>query len=143
MLAENGDFGGHFLRKQGLRDVKSCFERRGGHRASCIGFGRAVHIVITYIMIWGHDMSANIQVRVDSALKAEAEQLFTDMGLDLPTAVRLFLKQSVIHNGLPFVVGRDPFYSARNQQALRNSIAQMERGEIVRKTMAELEDMAR
>ena len=87
--------------------------------------------------------STNIQVRVDSALKAEAEQLFNDIGLDMPTAVRLFLKQSIINNGLPFAVERDPFYSVRNQQALRNSIAQMESGEVVRKTMAELEDMAR
>ncbi|MDR2694876.1 MAG: type II toxin-antitoxin system RelB/DinJ family antitoxin [Deltaproteobacteria bacterium] len=86
--------------------------------------------------------TTNIQVRVDSALKAEAEQLFADMGLDMPTAVRLFLKQSLINNGLPFAVERDPFYSARNRQALRNSIAQMERGDVVRKTMAELEDMA-
>ena len=87
--------------------------------------------------------STNIQVRVDSALKAEAEQLFRDIGLDMPTAVRLFLKQSIISNGLPFAVERDPFYSVRNQQILRNSIAQMERGEVVWKTMAELEDMAR
>ena len=86
--------------------------------------------------------TTNIQVRVDSALKAEAEQLFADMGLDMPTAVRLFLKQSIINNGLPFAVERDPFFSARNQQALRKSIAQMERGEVVRKTMAELEEMA-
>ena len=87
--------------------------------------------------------TTNIQVRVDSALKAEAEQLFSDMGLDMPTAVRLFLRQSVTANGLPFAVERDPFYSARNQQAIRNSIAQMERGEVVRKTMDELEGMAR
>jgi len=87
--------------------------------------------------------TTNIQIRVDSALKAEAEQLFSDMGLDMPTAVRLFLKQSINKNGLPFAVERDPFYSASNQQALRNSIAQMERGEVVRKTMAELEDMGR
>jgi len=87
--------------------------------------------------------TTNIQVRVDSALKAEAEQLFADIGLDMPSAVRLFLKQSIINNGLPFSVERDPFYSARNQQVLRNSIAQMERGEIVWKTMDELEGMAR
>ena len=87
--------------------------------------------------------TTNLQVRVDSALKAEAEQLFADMGLDMPTAVRLFLRQSITNNGLPFAVERDPFYSTRNQQALRTSIAQMERGEVVRKTMAELEDMAR
>ena len=85
--------------------------------------------------------TTNIQVRVDKAVKAEAEQLFSDIGLDMPTAIRLFLKQAIINNGLPFAVERDPFYSASNQKVLRESIAQMERGQVVRKTMAELEAM--
>ena len=59
--------------------------------------------------------TTNIQVRVDPALKAEAEQLFSDIGLDLPTAIRLFLKKSVISNGIPFALERDPFYSPGNQ----------------------------
>ena len=59
--------------------------------------------------------STNIQVRVDQTLKFEAEQLFADIGLDMPTAIRLFLKQSVINNGIPFTLERDPFYSGGNQ----------------------------
>ena len=62
--------------------------------------------------------ATNIQVRVDQTLKAEAEQLFADIGLDMPTAIRLFLKQSVINNGIPFALGRDPFYSSSNQAHL-------------------------
>lgn len=41
-------------------------------------------------------VTTNIQVRVDEPLKVEAEQLFADIGLDMPTAIRLFLKQSVV-----------------------------------------------
>lgn len=62
--------------------------------------------------------ATNIQVRIDPALKAEAEQLFSDIGLDMPTAIRLFLKQSVINNGIPFSLERDPFYSSSNQTHL-------------------------
>ncbi|MDR2669429.1 MAG: type II toxin-antitoxin system RelB/DinJ family antitoxin [Desulfovibrio sp.] len=62
--------------------------------------------------------TTNIQVRVDSDLKAEAEQLFSDIGLDMPTAVRLFLKQSIINNGIPFALERDSFYSSSNQAHL-------------------------
>jgi DNA-damage-inducible protein J len=62
--------------------------------------------------------TTNIQVRVDRNLKAEAEQLFSDIGLDMPTAVRLFLKQSIINNGIPFALERDPFYSSSNQTHL-------------------------
>jgi len=62
--------------------------------------------------------ATNIQVRVDKSLKVEAEQLFADIGLDMPTAIRLFLKQAVINNGIPFPVERDPFFSKSNQAHL-------------------------
>ena len=49
--------------------------------------------------------SANINVRTDAHLKAQAQRIFESIGLDLSTAVNLFLKQTVRANNLPFVVG--------------------------------------
>jgi DNA-damage-inducible protein J len=49
--------------------------------------------------------SANINVRTDAELKAQAQQIFESIGLDLSTAVNLFLKQTVRAKNLPFVVG--------------------------------------
>ena len=49
--------------------------------------------------------NANINVRTDAALKTQAQQIFESIGLDLSTAVNLFLKQTVRANNLPFVVG--------------------------------------
>lgn len=43
-----------------------------------------------------------IQTRVDSNLKENAERLFNSMGLDLTSAIRLFLTQSVIQRKIPF-----------------------------------------
>ena len=51
---------------------------------------------------------ATIQVRVDDELKAQADALFNVIGLDTPTAIRAFLKQSVLHRGLPFALRADP-----------------------------------
>jgi DNA-damage-inducible protein J len=62
--------------------------------------------------------ATNIQIRVDPDLKSEAERLFTEIGLDMPTAIRLFHKQAVINNGIPFPLERDPFYSKSNQTHL-------------------------
>ena len=45
-----------------------------------------------------------IQVRVDDSLKKDADALFSDLGLDTPTAIRIFLKQAIKQNGLPFPV---------------------------------------
>lgn len=49
--------------------------------------------------------TANINVRTDAELKAQAQQVFESVGLDLSTAVNLFLRQTVKANNLPFVVG--------------------------------------
>ena len=51
---------------------------------------------------------ATIQVRVDDQLKENAEAIFSAVGIDMPTAIRAFLKQSVLHRGLPFELRADP-----------------------------------
>ena len=43
-----------------------------------------------------------LQVRVDDELKNQATAIFEEMGMDLSTAVRMFLKKSVQEKGLPF-----------------------------------------
>lgn len=43
-----------------------------------------------------------IQLRVDDDLKQQATKVFEELGLDLSTAIRIFLKRSVMKNGLPF-----------------------------------------
>ncbi len=50
--------------------------------------------------------TTNINVRVDSDLKHEAESLFDDLGLNMSTAINMFLKSAVSHNGIPFEVKR-------------------------------------
>ncbi len=45
---------------------------------------------------------ALLQVRLDPALKQEAERLYSSMGMTLSEAVRLFLAKSVDDQRLPF-----------------------------------------
>lgn len=47
-----------------------------------------------------------IQVRVENKLKAQAEELFEDLGIDTASAIRLFLKQAVMYQGFPFAIIR-------------------------------------
>ena len=46
-------------------------------------------------------------INLDIELKKSAQELFTDLGMDLTTAVTVFLKQAVREQGLPFTVKRD------------------------------------
>lgn len=43
-----------------------------------------------------------MQVRVDDTLRAQAAAVYEELGIDLPTAIRMFLKRSVAVNGVPF-----------------------------------------
>lgn len=46
-------------------------------------------------------------VSLDPQLKHDSQELFADLGLDLSTAITLFLKQSLRVQGLPFAVTRE------------------------------------
>ena len=46
--------------------------------------------------------SSVVQFRVEEELKAQATELFEKLGIDLSTALRIFLKRSVAAKGLPF-----------------------------------------
>ena len=43
-----------------------------------------------------------VQVRIDEDLKNQATAVYDALGIDLSTAVRMFLKRSVMVNGVPF-----------------------------------------
>lgn len=76
--------------------------------------------------------TSTLQIRVDSDLRKDADELFAHAGLDMSSAIRLFLRQSVIRRRLPFEViseNPDPFWSEANQRVLRESIESIERGE--------------
>ena len=44
------------------------------------------------------------QVRVDENLKKQATELFLNLGMDMSSAINIFLKQCVLRGGLPFSV---------------------------------------
>lgn len=48
-------------------------------------------------------MSATtMNIRVDSEIKDTAKEIFAELGLDLTTAVNIFLRQSIREHGIPF-----------------------------------------
>ena len=51
--------------------------------------------------------TTNINVRVDTELKQAAEELFDDLGLNMSSAINMFLKSAVNYDGIPFEVRRN------------------------------------
>lgn len=48
--------------------------------------------------------SSNISIRMDSDLKAAAEELFAELGMNLSTAFNIFVRQSLRERGIPFKI---------------------------------------
>ena len=71
--------------------------------------------------------TTSVTVRMDRQLKEEAEALFSDLGMNMTTAITIFTKAAVRQGGIPFDVALDPFYSEANQAHLRRAIRRMDR----------------
>ena len=50
--------------------------------------------------------TTNINIRIDDTLKNDAENLFNDLGLTMSSAITIFLRSAVNHNGIPFELKR-------------------------------------
>lgn len=48
------------------------------------------------------DVSDISNVYIEDDLKEQAEKIYSEIGLDLQTAVNIFFKQTIIDNGFPF-----------------------------------------
>ena len=48
--------------------------------------------------------TTNISIRMDSELKAQADALFAELGMNLSTAFNIFVRQSLREGGIPFKI---------------------------------------
>lgn len=64
-------------------------------------------------------MTVNINIKTDSALKAQAERLFSDLGMNMSTALNIFLRQAVRENGIPFEITKK-VPNAETAEAMRD-----------------------
>ena len=51
--------------------------------------------------------STNLNVRTDSDVKEAAERIFEALGLNMTTAINIFLRQTIRENGIPFELKLD------------------------------------
>ncbi len=65
-------------------------------------------------------------------IKQDADAFFESIGMDTTTAIRIFLKQTLIQHKIPFEIIQDnSFYSDKNMNALEHSKKQMEMNSIL------------
>lgn len=61
---------------------------------------------------------SNITIRINSDTKARAQALFSSLGMDMSTAINLFINEALEFQGIPFSIRR---YNAETEQAIRES----------------------
>jgi DNA-damage-inducible protein J len=72
--------------------------------------------------------TTNLSIRMDKALKEQAENLFSELGMNMTTALNIFVRQSVRQGKIPFEIslGRPNGVT----QAALQEIEDMRRGKI-------------
>jgi len=59
---------------------------------------------------------SSVQVRLDESLKKEAEIVFENLGVDAPTAIRMFFKRVVATRSIPFALEESPYVFSKAEE---------------------------
>lgn len=86
----------------------------------------------------------NVNIRMDKDIKEQADNLFAELGFNLTTAVNAFVRQSLRERAIPFQIktDTDPYFTQTNLKYIMQSLDDLKNGNIVVKSMAELEELA-
>ena len=63
--------------------------------------------------------TASLNIRIDSNVKKQAQELFSALGMDMTTAINVFLRKAIRVQGMPFEVSLD----ARQMSEVRKELA--------------------
>ena len=65
---------------------------------------------------------ASINVRIEDNDKILFEKFCNNVGMNISTAVNMFVKNVITKQELPFRVENDPFHSKENQRKLKKAL---------------------
>ena len=72
---------------------------------------------------------STIQIRIDEKTKKLAQKTFSEVGLDMSSAVKLFLRNVVIHQSIPFMIRtKNGFTPAQEQLMLLETNEAIKKG---------------
>jgi addiction module RelB/DinJ family antitoxin len=77
--------------------------------------------------------TTNINIRMDKALKEQAESLLSELGMNMTTAFNIFLRQAVRERAIPFQIALEK----TSNEAERKRQARKEFGELVKSIQAD------
>lgn len=85
---------------------------------------------------------STVNIRMDEDIKREFDRVCNELGINMSIAINILAKKMIREERIPFEVSVDPFYAKSNTEALRRSAKQIEDGNVVVRSLKELEEMA-
>ena len=84
-----------------------------------------------------------VSIRFDDEMKKQLDEMCEEMGMNLTTFFMIYAKKALRDRRIPFEVAAplEPFYSDSNMKQLRKASQQVKNGQVIVKTMEELEAM--
>lgn len=85
-----------------------------------------------------------VSLRFDDEMKKELDDMCSEMGMNLTTFFTIYAKKALRDRKIPFEISapEDVFYSESNITRIKAANEQVKAGNVVVKTMEELEAMA-
>ena len=83
--------------------------------------------------------TTNITMRMDEDLKAQAEELFADLGLNMTSAFTIFVKQAIREQRIPFTISRN-IPNAETMEAIEE-VKQMKQNPSIGKSYTDVDEM--
>lgn len=81
-----------------------------------------------------------VNFRIDEDIKTNAEAALKEMGLNMSSAITMFLTKVAREKRIPFEINADQFYSAENMLELKNRIESINNGTSTLKEHELIED---
>ncbi|MCL2318367.1 MAG: type II toxin-antitoxin system RelB/DinJ family antitoxin [Methanomassiliicoccaceae archaeon] len=76
----------------------------------------------------------SICIRVDKDVKTRSEIIFSEIGMNMTTAINIFLRRCIMENGIPFDVGLQR--PNADTIAAIEEVEAMRRGDIPKRTLS-------
>ena len=74
-----------------------------------------------------------VNFRIEDDIKANPESALKEMGLNMSTAITMFLVKVGRERRIPFEINADPFYSSENMAELKRRVESVKNGTSVLK----------
>ncbi len=78
---------------------------------------------------------SNIQIRINEKDKKTAKMIFEKLGLDMSSAIKLFLRQTALRKGLPFLLTTENGLTLEEEEEIIKASTDVKKGKNVSRTL--------